>query len=273
MGWVESVTWESVVLQESADWVSPWSPPGAKLVDTDRFRFFVDRSVATVVRAEPAEPAEASGAEDLIDEVLGLCRDQGATTVKWTVRPGDVGEAVADSLRRRGGVTDELIDICAWNLGAGLPTIPVPADVEVRPVRDRDDIAALQKVDAEVWGYRELTDREIDEQAANLWPGRFGAFIEGQPVGSAGSTLVTSDRGQSVARMFGAGVVPAFRGRGAYRALLAARLQDARGRGATLALVHARSGTSGPILRKIGFAQVGQQTVIEVRVPAAEEAH
>lgn len=72
--------------------------------------------------------------------------------------------------------------------------------------------------------------------------------------------------------MFGAGVVPAFRGRGAYRALLAARLHDARGRGATLALVHARSGTSGPILRKIGFAQVGQQTVIEVPVPAAAKA-
>lgn len=252
-----------MVLRESAEWVSPWSPPGARLVNTDRIRFFVDRDIATVVRAEPADPSRV---EDLIDEVLALSRKQGAARVKWTVRPGTIGEEVFDGLRRRGGVIDELIDICAWDLRSGLPAIPVPADVEIRPVTTREDIAALQRVDAEVWGYRELTDQEIDEQAANPWPGRFGAFIEGQPAGSAGYGLVSSDRCGSVARMFGAGVVPRFRGRGAYRGLLAARLDDARAQGATLALVHARSGTSGPILRRVGFAQAGQQSVIEVPV-------
>lgn len=145
---LQLVSWKAMVLSESAAWVSPWSPPGASLVNTDRIRFFVDRGVATVVRAEPADPSRI---EDLVDE------------------------------------------------------------------------------------------------------------------------LVTSDRGQSVARLFGAGVIPEFRGRGAYRGLLAARLDDARDRGATLALVHARSGTSGPILCRVGFVQVGQQTVIEVPVMTTHE--
>lgn len=234
-------------------------------MNTDRIRFYVDRGVAAVVRAEPTDPSRV---EDLVDEVLALSGEQGAARVSWTVRPGVVGEAVLDGLRRRGGVIEELIDICAWNLRSGLPSIPVPADVEVSQASSREDVAALQQIDAEVWGYRELTDSEIDEQTANLAPGRFVAFVGGQPAGSAGYGLVTSERGlgESVARLWGAGVIPALRRRGVYRGLLASRLDDARARGAMLALAHARSGTSGPVLRRIGFTQIGQQTVVAVSV-------
>ena len=50
------------------------------------------------------------------------------------------------------------------------------------------------------------------------------------------------------------------------------RLDDALTRGATLALVHARAGTSGPVLRQLGFALAGQQAVVAVpiRMPAHE---
>lgn len=257
------MSWESVVLRESADWVSPWKPPGAELLNTERIRLYVNDGVGTVIRADPSGPSRV---EELLDEVLARATELGAARVLWTVRPGDVGAAVLAGLRERGGEVSELIDICAWDLRSGLPVVDVPDDVMVRPVQSRDDIAALQRVDAEVWGYRELTAAEIDEQAANLWPGRFGAFVDDRAAGSAGYGLVTSERGESVARLFGAGVMPRLRGRGAYRGLLAARLEDARTRGATLALVHARSGTSGPILRRIGFAQIGRQTVVELPV-------
>ena len=264
----ETVSWtQEEVLHESAQWVSPWAPPGADLVVTDRILLYIDRDAATIVRAEPDDPWRV---EDLVDAVLTMSVARGAARASWTVRPGPVGEAVLEVLHGRGGVVDELIDICGWDLTSGLPTIPVPADVAVRPVRNRDDVAALQRIDAEVWGYRELNDREIDQQVENLMPGRFIALVGDRPAGSAGYGLVDPDRArvESVARLWGAGVVSSLRGRGAYRGLLAARLDDARARGATLALVHSRAGTSGPVLRRIGFEQVGQQTVVAVSTKA-----
>jgi GNAT superfamily N-acetyltransferase len=61
------------------------------------------------------------------------------------------------------------------------------------------------------------------------------------------------------ARLWGGGVVPEARGRGAYRAVLDARLRYAVDHGATLALVKGRVETSGPILRRAGFAAYGQE--------------
>ena len=176
-------------------------------------------------------------------------------------------------LLTRGSVVEELTDICFWDLSSGLPPVPVPADVGVRPVRSRTDIAVQQQIDAEVWGYRELNEREIDEQVAGLAPGRFVAFVGNRPAGSAGYSLIASERSvdESVARLWGAGVVPALRSNGAYRGLLKARLEEALTRSATLALVHARAGTSGPVLRRIGFTIVGQQAV--VAVPMSNPAH
>lgn len=253
------------VLDESARWVSPWNPPGAELVVTDRIRLYVDRGQATILRAEPAD---RSGEADLVDEVFELCRARGAMQVRWTVRPGVVGDAVMAVLLERGGVIDERTDICFWDLGSGVPAVPVPADVEVWPVRGRAEVVVQQRIDAEVWGHRELDDREIDEQVADLMPGRFVAFVGDRPAGSAGYSLAASDHAaeESVARLWGAGVVPLLRHRGAYRGLLQARLDDALTRGATLALVHARAGTSGPILRRLGFTLAGQQAVVAVPV-------
>jgi hypothetical protein len=62
-----------------------------------------------------------------------------------------------------------------------------------------------------------------------------------------------------VARLWGGGVVPEARGRGAYRAVLAERLRYACEQGATLALVKGRVETSGPVLRRAGFAAHGQE--------------
>lgn len=266
-----TVSWtKAQALDESARWVSPWNPPGAELVMTDRIRLYVDRGDATILRAKPAD---RSGEADLVDEVFELCRARGATQMKWTVRPGVVGEAVMTVLLALGGVIDERTDICFWDLGSGVPAVPVPADVEVRPVMGRADVAVQQRIDAEVWGYRELDDREIDQQVADLMPGRFVAFVGNRPAGSAGYSLTASDRAadESVARLWGAGVVPSLRHHGAYRGLLKARLDDALTRGATLALVHARAGTSGPVLRQLGFTLAGQQAV--VAVPICKPAH
>ena len=62
-----------------------------------------------------------------------------------------------------------------------------------------------------------------------------------------------------VARLWGGSVVPALRGLGVYRAVLDARLAYAVTNGAVMALVKGKVDTSGPILRRVGFAAFGQE--------------
>ena len=78
----------AAALQESARWVSPWAPPGAELVSTDRVQLYVDRGQANIQRAEPAGRADEA---NLVDEALELCRARRATHLCWTIRPGAVG--------------------------------------------------------------------------------------------------------------------------------------------------------------------------------------
>jgi GNAT superfamily N-acetyltransferase len=85
------------------------------------------------------------------------------------------------------------------------------------------------------------------------------AYIDGSPAGSGGVHIVGG-----VARLFGGGVVESARGQGVYRALLAARLAYGVAHGATMALVKGRAETSGPILRRAGFAVYGQELVYRV---------
>jgi hypothetical protein len=56
-------------------------------------------------------------------------------------------------------------------------------------------------------------------------------------------------------------VIPEARGQGIYRAVLGARLSYAAGHGASMVLVKGKVDTSGPILRRAGFAAFGQEIV------------
>jgi GNAT superfamily N-acetyltransferase len=85
------------------------------------------------------------------------------------------------------------------------------------------------------------------------------AYVDGQAAGSGGIALV-----DGVARLWGGAVLPAARGTGVYRAALAARMAYAVDHGATMALVKGKTDTSGPILRRAGFAAFGQETVFRV---------
>jgi GNAT superfamily N-acetyltransferase len=59
-------------------------------------------------------------------------------------------------------------------------------------------------------------------------------------------------------------VAPAARGQGIYRAVLAERLSYASAHGATMALVKGKIDTSGPILRRAGFAAYGREVTYDV---------
>jgi GNAT superfamily N-acetyltransferase len=86
------------------------------------------------------------------------------------------------------------------------------------------------------------------------------AYVDGCPVGSGGIAMA-----DGVARLWGGAVLETARGQGVYRAILASRLGYGAAHGATMGLVKGRVDTSGPILRRAGFAPFGQE--ISYRVP------
>jgi Acetyltransferase (GNAT) family len=291
---------EDRILAESAKW--QWIPPDATEVETEQIHLYVNGGAATLIRADPdpadpdpadpdpadpdpadpgpadADPARgsmgagANAAADrgthahdatrrLIMKVADLARRHGADRVLWGIGPHPRPANLYEVLRALGGEVTLTLDVCAYDLSAGVPDIPVPETVTAGPVTTRDDVRAAMRVGATVWGGDEPTEAEVDKEYDNLTgePGLFLARHEDEPAGSGGYTLAGT-----VARMWGAGVVPSMRGKGAYRGLVAARLRDAVARGVTLSLVHANVGTSAPILRRLGFTAYGQRRIVTV---------
>lgn len=252
------------LLAEAERWV--WYPPGTEVRRTAEYEL--------ALRA--GSPAEVSHCrtEDP-DRVLALvaaaARGSGATGVRWTVDPGAAPARLTDFLLKQGFVIEEDVEVLGWDLGTGplahLPAVVPSAEVAVQLVQDGAQLRLMHRIAAEAcatqppdeatldaWA-REVQDREHRGQPHAEFG--FLGYWCGHAAGSAGYTL---DGG--VVRLWGAGTLPAYRSRGVYRALVMARLLHAHGRGASIAVVKARSGTSGPILRRLGFRFAGTSHVL-----------
>ncbi|QCW51302.1 GNAT family N-acetyltransferase [Nocardioides dongxiaopingii] len=253
------------VAAESAAWV--WYPDDADVVRNDRL---------VLVRwpdyfGAPPNLLRVSGSapvDGVLDEALAQVRAWGRDEL--VVRVGlDAPAGLEDALAARGARVHETLDVLALDLGDGVPGGPgldVPSDVEVRWQADEATTRDALRVAAEAFEEGAVpSDERVGElavqAAADHEAGRAStavAYLDGRPVGSGGLTLAGAG-GHDVARLWGGGVVPEARGRGVYRAVLAARLDLARTRGASMALVKGRVETSGPILRRAGFAVFGRE--------------
>lgn len=250
----------------SAAWV--FVPAGAPRAEADEYLLvrhpdWTERPVQ-VVRTAAGRPAA-----EVVPEVLDRARAMvdptvpSSAEVAWWVRL-DAPEGLEEALVARGARLDETVDVLARTLadpGDGEPEPEAAADVELRWSDDLADFADAVHLAAEVFGGvatdRAALEATFDGEAAKVHSGGGGAvvaYLDGRPVGSGGLTVVGSD-----ARLWGGVVLPEARGRGIYRAVLAARLAYAREAGADLAIVKGRVATSGPILRRAGFAAFGQE--------------
>jgi GNAT superfamily N-acetyltransferase len=144
----------------------------------------------------------------------------------------------------------------------------VPSGATVALVDDEAGIRMVHEVGARGFGSPQVTEeamqRYVEEFRAARASGHrtefnFLALVDGKPAGTGGVSLIGD-----VVRLWGASVLPEFRGRGAYRALVAARLRHARASGARFALTKARTGTSGPILRRLGFHSHGVERCLSI---------
>ncbi len=243
----------------AARWV--YVPVDAVDVRRDDYRLTHDSNWSSVTGVDTDRPVA-----EVLDEVVEQARAAGRPTLRWWVdertRPTDTEEQLALLGLRQ----VERLVVLALPIDTELP---VPDDVDVRPVTDREGIELAGRIQAEVFDLSPLSDAQVDElvRAVNLPESErlvrsYVAFVDGVPVGSGGGTV----DGDAL-RFWDGSVLPAARGRGAYRALVARRLQDARTTTAEFALVKAVDDTSAPILTRLGFTPYGEQRCWSLPLP------
>lgn len=246
----------------SAAWL--WVPSEARVLQAEdylavRFPLWFEHPLQLLV----VRPRERD-VETVLDDALERARTElvdgtGLTELVAWVRLDAPGGLEA-ALVARGAVLDETLDVLARAL-VDPPDLALPADVDVRWANDIETFVDSVHLNADVFGgtrpERAALERLFAGEQAKLRSGGGGAvvaYVDGAPVGTGGITVAGPD-----GRLWGGGVLPEARGRGVYRALLAARLAYAVAQGCELAIVKGRVETSGPILRRAGFAPYGQE--------------
>ena len=135
---------------------------------------------------------------------------------------------------------------------------PAVDGVEVRRIETLEEhraglevmLASATWPDAAAASERERAE-EVFERRQRRGGLQWLAYLEGTPVAFA-----VADRGAAGLYLGGASTVPEARGRGCYRALVRARWNEAIRLGVPGLAVQAQYGSSAPILRRLGFAEV-----------------
>jgi hypothetical protein len=257
-----TMTAESVAAA-SAAWV--WVPDNATVVETDEYTIlrmpdYFEYQLA-VNAFHPAGPVG-----EAVGRVLDRAREFGLPKVRWQVRLEDPAGLAAE-LEARGGRIELALDVLACDLTRGRPALPPPAaEVTTRWATDFATARDGSAVQVAAFGGTQPPDERIEvnagRDAATVPTGEGGmlvAYVAGAPAGAGGVTMA-----DGVARLWGGSVVPAARGLGVYRAVLDERLAYAVTHGSTMALVKGKVDTSGPILRRAGFAAFGQEPLYDI---------
>ena len=135
---------------------------------------------------------------------------------------------------------------------------PAVDGVEVRSIETLEEhraglevmLASAKWSDAAAASERERAE-EVFERRQRRGGLQWLAYLEGRPVAFA-----VADRGRAGLYLGGASTLPEARGRGCYSALVRARWDEAIRLGLPGLAVQAQFGTSAPILRRLGFAEV-----------------
>lgn len=235
----------------AARWI--WIPVDATEVMRDDYRLTHYTDYSSVQWSSTDRPVA-----DLLGEVLDHARAAGRPTLRWWVDARTRPRGTEATLSAFGMEMVERLEVLALPVTTDLP---VPDDVTVVQATSRAEIELAGRIQAEVFEMSGATEAQVEDLTRSVTLPEserlirsYVAYVDGEPVASAGSTV----DGDAL-RFWDGSVRSAYRGRGAYRALVAQRLRDARGTTARFALVKAVHTTSAPILKSLGFTPYGEQ--------------
>jgi len=201
----------------------------------------------------------ADDAEQIADAVAEIRRlTAGIENVEWNVASSATPTGLPERLRALGlGDPDPPLDplVAAMALEHQPPAVD---GVEVRRIDTLEEhlagleimLASATWSDAAAESQRERAE-EVFERRQRRGGLQWLGYLEGSPVAFA-----VADRGPAGLYLAGGSTLPEARGRGCYRALVRARWDEAIRLGLPGLAVQAQYGSSAPILRKLGFAEV-----------------
>lgn len=173
-------------------------------------------------------------------------------TAEWKTRGHDVAPGLETALREAGFEAEEAESVMLGEAAALAADVPVPDGVVLREIREADDIRAMERMQAAVFGHDE-GDARAAQTIARVAAGDDVVLW----IAEAGGLVISAGRlepvaGTRFAGIWGGATVPEWRGRGVYRALTAKRAQAALSRGRTY--LHSDSTEfSRPILERSGM--------------------
>jgi GNAT superfamily N-acetyltransferase len=190
-----------------------------------------------------------------IGEVLDLFRKRRQAFV-WLVADTSSPPSIGERLEAAGFIRE----LQGKMLVALLPLdgLRTNRDVVVKEVRDRAGVREAIRVDHPDWDDDRAADL-VDERVRRLggdWH-LATAYLDGHPAGTARWRI---DRELGAVELRGAETLPEHRRRGVYSTLVAFRAEQAAREGCTFATIVADLHTSGPILTKRGFEDLGPAT-------------
>ena len=257
------------VIEEARKW--RWRPSGTKEISYRRFNLELYPESWNENFVE-AKSFPNQNPDSLVEEVLAAASQLRLSKLTWRILSSPDSRELERVLENAGFAAEKMDELLAWELGDGsAPILPEPVvsgEVIAEKVANFKHYQASRRVEAAAFGHQPPSEQDLEQEwssatAESQGASKFARFfsrIGNVPISTGGLTM--SD---NVVRLWGAGTHPEHRGRGGYRAITIARMNEGHHRGATIAIVNARTGTSGPILKRMGFRLVSLTKEYELR--------
>lgn len=224
----------------------------------------IDRTPERVVELRPNHPIPGPNnvsmircpperVEPMIAEARELAASHGLRCI-WILDPHARPADLPDRLAASGIRPEDEVAVMVLPADAGLDAADARVEL-LDALRDAETFRIAEAVQAAAFGGDPAPrqDGRLADARADVGRRFLLALLDGVPAGAGWATV--HEHGVFIN---GGAVVPRFRGRGVYRALVAARVEMARRAGVAGVGVWARPDTSGPILTRLGFTEVGR---------------
>jgi ribosomal protein S18 acetylase RimI-like enzyme len=215
---------------------------------------YVGSGMAFVLHSNLTDDTAPAVIQDVFKDL-----SESVDVVEWKYFSWDQPAGLPADLERAGfsaGDEEALVVLPLDDLPGGLGRTPRP-DIEVRIARGFSELADAESVLSEVWG----RSRSVADAVRPAWAESeklasvHTAYINGTPCSFG---RVHFPRSGPFASLWSGATLPDFRSRGAYTALVASRAAEALERGYRYLTVDANPQTSLPILRRLGFVEIGR---------------
>lgn len=198
----------------------------------------------------------------VVDTVQHYAADPQISQFEWKTRGHDAVPQLDGLLINHGVVPEEPESVMIGEAQSLASDVPLPEGVSLRPITDRNDVEAMMRMQAAVFGDPQTVTERLEPTMQRLAEAADDGFELW--VAEVGGQVVSAGRIEPVPRtdfagIWGGATVPEWRGRGIYRALTAKRAQAALRAGKTL-INSDSTEYSRPILERSGFRRVTTTT-------------